>query len=162
VQGGARDGALTGRRRKKANRTRRTCRSLSGICLFDLDFLQLLLQPSRVDDRHLGLRGGAGADAGCGVVRGERSGLKSKFDLGRRCCGLCAWATGKGAPLVLGAKGTYDDSEAEDRRPVKYAERKTGYLIPHNHESCSCLASTNTRLLYIDAKDREIRKFTPD
>jgi hypothetical protein len=60
-------------------------------------------------------------------VRGV-SGLKSKFDLGRRCCVLCAWATGKGERLVLGAKGTCDDSEAEDRRPVKYAERKIGYL----------------------------------
>jgi hypothetical protein len=71
--GGARDGALTGRRRRKANRPRRTCRSLSGICLFDLDFLQLLLQPSRVDDRHLGLRGDAGVDAGMRGGACERS-----------------------------------------------------------------------------------------
>lgn len=61
------------KKKKKPERARRTCRSLSGICLFDLDFLQLLLQPSRVDDRHLGLRGDAGAGAGVSVgcvVRG--------------------------------------------------------------------------------------------
>jgi len=59
--GGAWDGGYR-RGRKKANGARRTSRSLGGIGLFDLNFLQLLLQPSRIDDRH-GLR----SVVGCGV-----------------------------------------------------------------------------------------------
>ena len=48
--------------KKKSEWARRTSRSLGGIGLFDLNFLQLLLQPSRIDDRH-GLR----SVVGCGV-----------------------------------------------------------------------------------------------
>ena len=53
--GGARDGGY--RRERKANRARRTSRSLGGIGLFCMNFLQLLLQPSRVDDGHRGAWG---------------------------------------------------------------------------------------------------------
>ena len=68
--GGAWDGGYR-RGRKKANGARRTSRSLDGIGLFDLNFLQFFLQPSRIDDRH-GLRSVWGA--GCGVrVWGEDS-----------------------------------------------------------------------------------------
>lgn len=48
------EGRKEGGERKGGNGdgARRTSRSLCGIGLFDLDFLQLLLQPSRVDDGH--------------------------------------------------------------------------------------------------------------
>jgi len=100
--GGAWDGDYR-RGRKKANRARRTSRSLGGIGLFDLNFLQLFLQPSRIDDRH-GLRSVWGV-WGCGV-RG------AGCEYGVKMVGLgwsgarvvaCAWARGrKGTARVSG------------------------------------------------------------
>ena len=58
----------------KCDGTRRTSRSLCGIGLFDLDFLQLLLQPSRVDDGH-GARWWGGGEVRGAQLLGPGSGV---------------------------------------------------------------------------------------
>ena len=70
---------ITGERRGrgeggKYDGKRRTSRSLCGIGLFDLDFLQLFLQPSRVDDGH-GARWWGGGEVRGAQLLGPGSGV---------------------------------------------------------------------------------------
>ena len=51
----------------ESDEARRTGRSLCGIGLFDLNFLQLFLQPSRIDDGH-GARWWGVGKRGCSVL----------------------------------------------------------------------------------------------
>ena len=133
--------------KKKANRARRTSRSLGGIGLFDLNFLQLFLQPSRIDDRH-GLR------CVCGV-RGEKCGGEELVGWSGAWVCVCS-CLGKGGCCECEGEG-YSSTAAG----LSLAERRCAgtadpsiyglfslFSLVQTHERC-CRIDKHT-ILYID------------